>query len=75
MTCDRELVLVEDEEALENLEILFVDYCAPDTIVQLLVRKRTFGMKALVGKCGPNVNRSVDGINRNRLRRTTYMSR
>jgi len=50
----RERVLVEDEEALEDLEVLFVENCAPDSVVQLLVRKRSFGFKALVGKCGPS---------------------
>lgn len=75
MTCDRERVLVEDEEALKDLEVLFVHYCAPDTIVQLLVRKRAFGLKALVRKRRPSVNKSVGGISQNELRTSTYMSR
>jgi hypothetical protein len=49
MLCNRERVLVEDKEAFENLEILFVQDCAADTIVQLLIRKWPFGLKALVG--------------------------
>jgi hypothetical protein len=57
VACDREHILVEDEEALEDLEVLFIEYRAPDTIMQLLVRKRSFGVKALVGKRGPNVNK------------------
>jgi hypothetical protein len=48
VTCGQEHILVEDEEALEDLEVLFVKHCAPDTIVQLLIRKRSFGLKALV---------------------------
>jgi hypothetical protein len=57
VVCGREHILVEDEEALEYLEVLFIEYRAPDTIVQLLVRKRSFGVKALIGKRGPYVNK------------------
>ena len=57
VACGRDHILVEDEEALEDLEILFIEYCAPNTIVQLLVRKRSFCVKALVGKRRPNVNK------------------
>ena len=49
MACDRERVLVEDEEAFENLEVLLVQDGAADTIVQLLIGKWSFSLKALVG--------------------------
>jgi len=49
MVCNRERVLVEDKEAFENLEVLFVQDCAADTIVQLLIGKWPFSLKALVG--------------------------
>jgi hypothetical protein len=49
MACERECVLVEDEEAFENLEVLFVQDCAADTIVQLLIGKWSLSLKALVG--------------------------
>jgi hypothetical protein len=49
MACNRKRVLVEDKEAFENLEVLFVQDCAADTIVQLLIGKWPFSLKALVG--------------------------
>jgi hypothetical protein len=49
MGCNRERVLVEDKEAFEDLEVLFVQDCAADAIVQLLVGKWPFCLKALVG--------------------------
>ena len=48
MACNRERVLVEDEKAFENLEILFVQDCAANAVVQLLIGEGSFGMKALV---------------------------
>jgi hypothetical protein len=36
----RERALVGDEEALEDLEILPLKYCAPATVVKLLIRER-----------------------------------
>jgi hypothetical protein len=48
MACYRERVLVEDKEAFENLEVLFVQDCTTDTVVQLLIGKWPFGLKALV---------------------------
>jgi hypothetical protein len=44
----RECALVEDEETLEDLEILLVEYSAPDTVVELLIRERSLGLEALV---------------------------
>jgi len=75
MACDQECVLVEDKEAFEDLEVLFVKHCASDTIVQFPIRKRSFGLKALVGKRRPNFEKSVGCINRKDLQRNTYMSR
>ena len=49
MACNREGVLVEDKEAFENLKVLLVQDCAADTIVQLLIGKWPFSLKALVG--------------------------
>jgi hypothetical protein len=66
--------LVEDEEALENLEILLVEYGASDTVVQLLIREWLLRLKALVGKRGPtSINQYT---NRSRqLQIGAYMSR
>ena len=44
----RERALVEDEEALEDLEILLVEYSTPDAVVELLIRERSLGLEALV---------------------------
>jgi hypothetical protein len=44
----RKGALVEDEEALENLEILLVEYSAPDTVVKLPIRERSLGLEALI---------------------------
>ena len=55
MACNRERVLVEDKEAFENLQVLFVQHCAADAIVQLLIRKWAFSLKALVGQGRPGV--------------------
>jgi hypothetical protein len=49
----QEYALVEDEEALEDLKILLVEYGASDTVVKLLIRKRALGLKALVRERGP----------------------
>ena len=49
IACKRKRVLVEDKEAFENLKVLFVQDCATDTIVQLLIGKWPFSLKALVG--------------------------
>jgi hypothetical protein len=49
IACKGERVLVEDKEAFENLKVLFVQDCATDTIVQLLIGKWPFSLKALVG--------------------------
>jgi hypothetical protein len=46
-------VLVEDKEALEDLEILFVEKGASDTVIQFLIGKRSLGLKALVRKGRP----------------------
>lgn len=49
----KEYALVEDEEALEDLKILLVEHGTPDTVVKLLIRKRSLGLKTLVGERGP----------------------
>ena len=55
MACNQQRVLVEDKETFENLEVLFVKDCAADTIVQLLIGKWLFSLKALVGQRRPGV--------------------
>ena len=45
-----ENVLVEDEERLEDLEIVFIRDRLADLVVQLLVRERSLRFESLVGE-------------------------
>ena len=46
-------VLVEDEEALENLELVLVRDSPAHLVVKLFVRKRLFDFETLIGQCRP----------------------
>ena len=52
-------VLVEDEEALEHLQLVLVWHGAPDLVVQLLVGERHLGLEALVRQGWPGKGRSL----------------
>ena len=52
-------VLVENQEALKNLELVLVRHRASDSVVQLLVTQRLLRLQPLVGQCGP-VTRASD---------------
>ena len=41
-------ILVEDEETLEDLELMFVGNCAADLVMQLRICKRLLNLQALI---------------------------
>ena len=45
--------LVEDQEALQHLQLVLVRCRAPDLVVQLVVRQRLLRLQTLVRQCRP----------------------
>ena len=58
--------LVENEEALEDLQLVLVEHRLPDLVVQLLVRERLLRLQALVRQRGPTKRRSRPQTKRSR---------
>ena len=50
--------LIENEEALEDLQLVLVEHRLPNLVVQLLVRERLLRLQALVRQRGPTKRRS-----------------